>query len=122
MDPDGCTAAVGGLAKTSLRVNLGGLGHREADSFPGDVVEQYDLALISILLALAITTWLHGVYYYIQMVRHRRPGLTPFRIGWSAEHLTERGREFRRRALRSYAAFGLVAAAMVLVGHLLGER
>jgi len=83
-------------------------------------MDRLGIALLAILFALAIVLWLYGVYCYIQMVRHRAEGTSPFQLAWPSQHLTERGREFRRRALRAYAAFGLVALLLLLLATLLG--
>ena len=78
-------------------------------------MERLGLAVLAILFALAIALWLYGVYCYIQMVRHRAAGTSPFQLAWPSQQLTERGREFRRRALRAYAAFGLLALLLLLL-------
>jgi hypothetical protein len=83
-------------------------------------MERLGLALLAILFALAIVLWLYGVYCYIQMVRHRDAGTSPYQLAWPSQHLTERGREFRRRALRAYAAFGLLALLLLLLATILG--
>jgi hypothetical protein len=83
-------------------------------------MERVGLALLAILFALAIALWLYGIYCYIQMVRHRAAGTSPFQLAWPSRHLTERGCEFRRRALRAYAAFGLLALLLLLLATLLG--
>lgn len=88
----------------------------------GPQVQQYGAVILSILLALATASWGYGVYCYIQMVRHRQPGVDPFRLGWSAAQLTERGRAFRQQALRSYGAFAVLAALLVLLGRFLRGR
>jgi len=85
-------------------------------------MEQVGVAVLAVLLALAVALWIYGVYCYIQMVRHRAPGRSPFQLGWPPQHLTESGREYRRRALRAYAAFGLLAVLLLLLGALLGLR
>ncbi|HET8625539.1 MAG TPA: hypothetical protein VFM14_18405 [Gemmatimonadales bacterium] len=85
-------------------------------------MEQYGLAILAVLLALAVALWMYGAYCYVQMVRHRRPGVNPFRVGWSAAQLTEQGRAFRRHALRAYAAFAVVALALIALGHLVGRQ
>jgi hypothetical protein len=82
--------------------------------------EQFALALTSIMLAIAISAWVYGVYCYIQMVRHRRTGVPVLSMRWPAEFLTERGREFRRRALLSYAVFAVVALLLMLWGKFYG--
>ena len=69
--------------------------------------------------AVAIALWVHGVYCYIQMVRHRRPGVSPLEVAWSPDRLTPLGLEYRRRALRSYAAFGILAVVLMIAGSLL---
>jgi hypothetical protein len=81
--------------------------------------ERFWLALIAVALALMVVVWVYGVYCYVQMVRHRRPGIPVSSMLWPAEYLTERGREFRRRALHSYAAFGMLALLLVLLNRLL---
>jgi hypothetical protein len=80
-------------------------------------MEQFGLAVMALVLALAVATWVYGIYCYVQMVRHRRPGVPMFSMAWPAAYLTERGREFRRRALLSYAAFGLLALLLILWGR-----
>jgi formate hydrogenlyase subunit 4 len=81
--------------------------------------ETFWTAVVAVLLALMIATWAHGIYCYVQMVRHRRPGVPAFSMFWPAEFLTERGITYRRRALRSYAAFAVLAPLLVLVNQLL---
>ena len=85
------------------------------------MVVQFGLAVAALLLALAIAAWAYGVYCYVQMVRHRRPGVPLFSMVWPAEYLTERGLEFRRRALLTYAAFGVLALLLILLGRLAGS-
>jgi hypothetical protein len=77
------------------------------------------LAAFSLGVALAIALWAHGVYCYVQMVRHRRPGVSAFELAWPPERLTPLGLEYRRRALRSYAAFAILALLLMLFGKLL---
>jgi hypothetical protein len=72
-----------------------------------------------VLLALMIATWAHGIYCYVQMVRHRRPGIPAMSMFWPAEFLTERGISYRRRALRSYVAFAVLALILVVVNRML---
>jgi hypothetical protein len=84
-----------------------------------DPGERFWLALIAVALALMVAVWVYGVYCYVQMVRHRRPGIPVSSLLWPREYLTERGRDFRRRALRSYAAFGVLALLLVLLNRLL---
>ena len=76
-------------------------------------------ALVAVLLALMVATWVHGIYCYVQMVRHRQPGVPPLSMLWPAEFLTLRGLDFRRRALKSYLAFAILAGMLVLVNQLL---
>jgi hypothetical protein len=77
------------------------------------------LAAFSVGTAVALALWVHGVYCYIQMVRHRRPGVSPLEVAWSADRLTPLGLEYRRRALRSYAAFVILAVLLMIAGSLL---
>ncbi len=77
------------------------------------------LAAFSLGAAIAVALWAHGVYCYIQMVRHRRPGVSPFEVAWSSDRLTALGLEYRRRALRSYAAFAILALLLMIAGSLL---
>jgi hypothetical protein len=68
---------------------------------------------------VAVALWAHGVYCYVQMVRHRRPGVSPLEMAWSSDRLTSLGLEYRRRALRSYAAFAVLAVLLMVAGSLL---
>jgi hypothetical protein len=77
------------------------------------------LAAFSVGAAGAIALWVYGLYCYVQMVRHRRPGVSPLELAWSPDRLTPRGLEYRRRALRSYAAFGILAILLMVLGSLL---
>lgn len=81
--------------------------------------ETFWMAVVAVLLALMIATWAHGIYCYVQMVRYRRPGIRAFSMFWPAEFLTPRGVEFRRRALRSYLAFAVLAVLLVVVNQLI---
>jgi hypothetical protein len=81
--------------------------------------ETFWIAVVAVLLALMIATWAHGIYCYVQMVRHRRRGIRAFSMFWPAEFLTPEGLEFRRRALRSYLAFAVLAALLVVVNQLI---
>ena len=74
-------------------------------------------AVAALVLALALATWVYGVYSYVQMVRHRQPGVPSLSLVWPAQNLTPRGLEFRRRALWSYLAFLLLAILLVLLGQ-----
>jgi hypothetical protein len=73
------------------------------------------LALASLTLALAVAAWAYGVYCYVQMVRHRRPGVSGFALMWPRERLTEAGAAYRRRALWSYAAVAALLVSVVLL-------
>jgi hypothetical protein len=75
---------------------------------------------MSAMLALAIAAWVYGIYCYVQMVRHRRTGVPVLSMRWPGEFLTERGREFRRRALLSYAVFAVVALLLMFWGKFYG--
>ena len=79
--------------------------------------ERFWLALVALVLALMTAAWAYGTYCYVQMVRHRRPGVPMLAMLWPAESLTERGREFRRRVLRSYGAFALLAIALLILNE-----
>jgi hypothetical protein len=81
--------------------------------------DRFWLALVALVLALMLLVWAYGIYCYVQMVRHRRPGVPAMSMMWPTDYLTERGREFRRRALRSYLAFALLALLLVLLNWLL---
>jgi len=80
--------------------------------------ERFGLAITSLLLAIGAVSWLYGVYCYVQMVRHRRPGVPLLSMMWPAEFLTESGREYRRRALRSYGVFAVLGLVLILWGWL----
>jgi len=77
------------------------------------------LAAFSLGAAVAVALWAHGVYCYIQMVRHRRPGVSALEVAWSPDRLTPAGLEYRRRALRSYAAFAVLALLLMIAGRML---
>ncbi|HWB40498.1 MAG TPA: hypothetical protein VG500_04520 [Gemmatimonadales bacterium] len=77
------------------------------------------LAAFSLGAAIAVGLWAHGVYCYVQMVRHRRPGVSALEVAWSPDRLTPAGLEYRRRALRSYAAFAILAVLLMIAGRLL---
>jgi len=72
-------------------------------------------ALLALASALAVALWAYGVYCYVQMVRHRVPGTNPFQVAWPPDRLTQRGREYRRRALLAYAWFAVVALVLLLL-------
>ena len=81
--------------------------------------ETFWTAVVAALLALMIASWAHGIYCYVQMVRHRRPGIPALSMFWPTEFLTQAGITYRRRALRSYVAFAVLALLLVLVNRLL---
>jgi hypothetical protein len=83
--------------------------------------EQFWLAAIALVLALMLAVWVYGIYCYVQMVRHRRQGIPAFSMLWPADYLSERGREFRKRALRSYVTFAFLALLLVLLNQLLPD-
>jgi hypothetical protein len=76
------------------------------------------LALASLILALAVAAWAYGVYCYVQMVRHRRPGVSGLTLMWPRERLTEAGAEYRRRALWSYAAVVALLVSVFLLARI----
>ncbi len=76
------------------------------------------LAVASLVMALAVAAWVYGVYCYVQMVRHRRPGVSGFTIMWPREHLTEIGAEYRRRALWSYAVVVALLVSVFLLARI----
>jgi hypothetical protein len=80
--------------------------------------QQVWLAVIAVVLALMIATWIYGIYCYVQMVRHRRPGISATSLLWPPDYLSQRGREFRRRALWSYAVFAGLALFLVALNYL----
>jgi hypothetical protein len=82
-------------------------------------METLGIALVAVGCASAIALWIYGVYCYVQMVRHRIRGAPPFQVAWLPEQLTDRGREFRRRALRAYAWFAVLALVLLLLTGLL---
>jgi hypothetical protein len=81
-------------------------------------VEKLGTALLALGFAGAFALWVYGAYCYVQMVRHRTPGAHPFQVAWPSDQLTPVGREFRRRALRAYGSFALLALALLLVSVL----
>ena len=82
-------------------------------------MERLGTAFVAIACAIAIALWVYGIYCYVQMVRHRAPGTSAFQMAWPTDHLTERGHEYRRRALRTYAWFGLVAVVLFILTRIL---
>jgi hypothetical protein len=79
------------------------------------------LALASLIMALAVAAWAYGVYCYVQMVRHRRPGVSGLTVIWPRERLTATGAEYRRRALWSYGAVVALLVSVFLLTHLPGS-
>ena len=84
-----------------------------------DSSERVWLAGIAVVLALMVASWIYGIYCYVQMVRHRRRGIPAASLLWPPECLSERGREFRRRALWSYALFAGLALFLVGLNYLM---
>ncbi len=81
---------------------------------------QLRLAAASLALAFAVVFWAYGVYCYAQMVRHRRPGVSGYQVSWPGDHLTDLGRCYKGRALRSYSAvaiFLVVAYVLTRLPH-----
>jgi hypothetical protein len=85
---------------------------------PGE--ERFWLGGMALVLALMCAAWVYGLYCYVQMVRHRLPGVPALSMLWPAQYLDQRGREFRRRALLSYAAFAILALLLVLFNWVRG--
>jgi hypothetical protein len=85
-------------------------------------VESFGTALLATVCAIAIALWAYGIYCYVQMVRHRVSGANPFRIAWPPDQLTQRGREFRRRALRAYAWFAVLGLVLLLLTTLFASH
>ena len=81
--------------------------------------QQFWVGVVAVLLASMCAAWVYGLYCYVQMVRHRLPGVPALSMLWPAQYLDEKGREFRRRALLSYAAFGILALLLILINQLL---
>jgi hypothetical protein len=82
-------------------------------------VESLGTALLALACAIAIALWAYGVYCYVQMVRHRVSEANPFRVAWPLDQLTQRGREFRRRALQVYLWFAILALVILVLTSLL---
>ena len=78
------------------------------------------LALASLIMALAVAAWAYGVYCYVQMVRHRRPGVSGFTVIWPRDRLTAIGAEYRRRALWSYAVVVALLVSVFLLARVPG--
>jgi hypothetical protein len=79
-------------------------------------------AAAAAVLALIVLAWAYGVYCYVQMVRHRQAGVPALSLVWPAERLTMQGLEFRRRALWSYAAFGMLALLLMILGQVAAQE
>lgn len=79
---------------------------------------EFWLGLVATLLALMMAAWAYGIYCYIQMVRHRRPGVPASSLLWPPQFLTERGQKFRRRALWSYGIFAALALTLITLNYL----
>ena len=85
-------------------------------------MERLGTAFVAIACAIAIALWIYGVYCYVQMVRHRVRGTNPFQMAWPLDQLTPRGRDFRRRALRAYAWFAVLAILLLLLTRLFASH
>jgi hypothetical protein len=85
-------------------------------------VERSGTAFLAIACAIAIALWGYGVYCYVQMVRHRVRGASPFQMAWPPDQLTQQGREFRRRALRAYAWFAVLALLLLILTTLFASH
>ena len=72
--------------------------------------------LIRAFGALILAVWLHGLWAYVQMVRHRRPGTSAFSVSWSPGRLTPEGLRHRRRVLWSWAAIAILLVSALLLG------
>lgn len=78
-------------------------------------MERFGIAIIATGCAIAVVLWVYGVYCYVQMVRNRVPGTHPLQVTWSPVELTPRGLDYRRRALRAYLWFAVVAVLLLLL-------
>ncbi len=76
------------------------------------------LAAAAVVLAAAVLTWAYGVYSYVQMVRHRQPGVPAVSVIWPARNLTQRGLDYRQRALISYGVFVILALLLIVLARL----
>jgi hypothetical protein len=65
---------------------------------------------------LILAVWLHGLWAYVQMVRHRRPGASAFSVSWSPAQLTDEGLRHRKRVLWSWAAIAILLVSALLLG------
>ena len=75
------------------------------------------VAAAAVVFALAICAWAYGVYSYVQMVRHRQPGVPALSVLWPNRSLTQRGLAYRRRTLQSYGIFLVLAVVLILLGR-----
>ena len=75
------------------------------------------LAAAAAVLALAVLAWAYGVYCYLQMVRHRQPGVPALSVIWPAHNLTQRGLDYRRHALLSYGVFVVLALLLIVLAR-----
>ena len=72
--------------------------------------------LLTALGAAMVALWLHGIWEYIQMVRHRQPGTSAFSVTWAPDRLTAEGLRHRRRVLLSWASIAVLLLAALLIG------
>jgi hypothetical protein len=72
--------------------------------------------LLTALGAAMVALWVHGIWEYIQMVRHRRPGTSAFSVSWAPDRLTPEGLRHRRRVLLSWASIAVLLVAALLIG------
>ena len=63
-----------------------------------------------------VALWIHGIWAYVQMVRHRRPGSSAFSVSWAPDRLTPEGLRYRRKVLWSWAAIAILLASVLLAG------
>ncbi|HEU5049962.1 MAG TPA: hypothetical protein VFU00_06530 [Gemmatimonadales bacterium] len=71
---------------------------------------------LTVLGAAMVALWLHGIWAYVQMVRHRKPGTSPFSVSWAPDRLTPEGLRFRRRVLWSWAAIAALLVIALIMG------
>ena len=77
--------------------------------------------LLKALGAAMVALGAHGVWEYIQMVRHRKPGTSALAVSWAPDRLTPEGLRHRRRVLLSWASIAVLLVAALLVGSI-GSR
>lgn len=63
-----------------------------------------------------VALWIHGIWAYVQMVRHRRPGSSAFSVSWAPDRLTPAGLRYRRKVLWSWAAIAILLGSVLLAG------